>query len=209
MCKIISISGSHGVGKTSLINLIVDKFEVDSTKIKFFKEINSGLFNIGFALNGKAHDFDEVMFSQQKAFYLGYEILKYYLNRNNDNRLVITDRSCVDTFVYTDYFLKKHPNEMPKYADVLADMQSKSQEILQNVHHVFLPPFKDFEILEDRMSVSDRDLIWHNFQKYFLSENKAKFVILESNSTLERFDEIIQHDKLLPIIYSYEQQSVK
>jgi thymidylate kinase len=202
VCKIISISGSHGVGKTSLINLVQEKFDVNSAKIKFFKEINTGLFNIGFALNGRAIDFDEVMFSQQKAFNLGYETLKYYLNRNDD-RLIITDRSCVDTFVYTDYFLKKNAAELPKYAGVLADMQTKSQEILQHVHHVFLPPFKDFEALEDRMSVSDRDIIWHNFQKCFLSEQKAKFIILESNSTIERFDEIIQHEKMIPIIYNH------
>jgi thymidylate kinase len=199
VCKIISISGSHGVGKTSLINLIVDKFKVDNSKIKFFKEINSGLFNIGFVLNGKAYDFDEVMFSQQKAFYLGYETLKYYLSRNDD-RLVITDRSCVDTFVYTDYFLKKNADELPKYAGILLDMQAKSQEILRNAHHVFLPPFKDFEALEDRMSVSDRDIIWKNFQKCFLNESAAKFIILESNSTLERFDEIIQHEEIIKLM---------
>ncbi|MDR0484877.1 MAG: ATP-binding protein [Alphaproteobacteria bacterium] len=202
MCKIISISGSHGVGKTSLIDLIINNFSEHSEKIKFFKEFNSGLFAIGFALNGKAHDFDEVMFSQQKAFSLGYETLKYYLDRKSDKRLIITDRSCVDTYVYTDYFLKKHPEEFRKYSKLLEDMKTKSQEILREVNHVFLPPFKDFEVLEDRMSLNDRDIIWHNFQECFLSEKDAKCVILETNSTLERYDEILQHKEITPVIYS-------
>ena len=207
VCKIISISGSHGVGKTSLINLIVNKFDPYSEKFKFFKEINSGLFNIGFALNGKAHDFDEVMFSQEKAFYLGYETLKYYLNRTNDERVIITDRSCIDTYVYTDYFLKKHPEELVKYAELLEDMKIKSKEILSKVQHIFLPPFKDFEALEERMNLSDRDIIWKNFQECFLNERNDKFIILESNTTNERYHEILSHEKILSIIYFSKLQS--
>ena len=192
MCKIISISGSHGVGKTSLLNLISKDSDLPPEKIKFFSEFNSGLFNMGFALNGKAHDFDEVMFSQLKAFTLGYETAKYYLGRNEDERLIITDRSCVDTYIYTDYFLKKHSEHMEKYSKLLKDMKEKSKEILSEMNHIFLPPFKDFEILEDRMSLSDRDNIWENFKEHFLSPKHDKSVVLSSNTTQERYKEIIE-----------------
>lgn len=197
MCKIISISGSHGVGKTSLLNLIVKDSDLPSDRIKFFSEFNSGLFNMGFALNGKAHDFDEVMFSQSKAFDLGYETAKYYLDRINDTRLIITDRSCVDTYVYTDYFLRKHPEQMDKYSNLLNSMKEKSKELLREMNHIFLPPFKDFEILEDRMSLLDRDNIWESFNNHFLTPKHEKSFVLSSNTTKDRYKEIIDMIKQL------------
>lgn len=191
MCKIISISGSHGVGKTSLLNLIVKNPDFQEGRIKFFSEFNSGLFNMGFPLNGEAYDFDEVMFSQSKAFSLGYETIKYYLDRRYDKRLILTDRSCLDTYIYTDYFLKKHSEHMDKYSSLLKEMQEKSKEVLNEINHIILPPFKDFEILEDRMSLLDRDNIWNNFNTHFLNPKNDKVIVLSSNTTQERYEEII------------------
>ncbi len=197
MCKIISISGSHGVGKTSLFNLIMEDSYLLTEKIKYFKEFNGALFNMGFSLNGKGYDFDEVIFSQSKAFYLGYDTAKYYLAREQDDRLIITDRSCIDTYIYTDYFLSENSKYIKKYSDLLENMKNKSKEILQEVKHIFLPPFKDFEVLENRMSASDRDAVWDNFKNHFLNNENNNITVLSSNTTVERHKEIINIMKAL------------
>lgn len=190
MCKIISISGSHGVGKTSLLKLIVKDSNLSEEQVKFFNEFNTGFFNMGFAFNCDGHDFDEVIFSQSKAFDLGYETIKYYLTRKEDRRIIITDRSCLDTYVYTDYFLSKNQDKAGRYINLIEDMKAKSKEILEHVKHVFLPPFQDFENLEDRMSLSSRDEIWNSFKDKFLINKHNNILVLQSDTTAERCKEI-------------------
>ncbi len=191
MCKIISFSGSHGVGKTSLIGLLIRSFGNNPDSYKFFHEINSGLFNIGFNLNGVAYDFDEVVFSQNQAFLLGYNVAKYYLSRTKDSRLVISDRSCVDTYIYTNHFINKNPSIAHKYSDMILDMKHKSDEIMKEVHHILLPPFKDFNKADDRMSMEERDSIWSLFLEYAKSNKSFKYSVLMDPTTQERCNHVI------------------
>ncbi len=194
MSHIIAFSGSHGVGKTSLVNKFDDALSYNAsfnTPYKIFKEFNTGLYNMGFALNGKGYDFDEVMFSQEQAFYLGYNVIKYYLSRENDDRLIFMDRTAVDTYLYTYYFAKKM-NKSKQYQSLLQDMHVKSLEIAKKVRHILVPPFEDFEVISDRMSVNERDQVWQEFLLFFNNELTNKFSILQGKTTDFRYKEIIE-----------------
>ncbi len=193
MAIILSFSGSHGVGKTSLVNKISNEYALNFSNqdYKIFKEINTGLFNIGFSLNGNGFDFDEVIFSQKQAFDLGYNLINYYLNKKNDDRLIITDRSCIDTYLYTQYFISKS-KDSSDYHSVLLDMHNKSIDIMSKIISILVPPFNDFEILTDRMSIEQRDEIWSSFVNYFNENQKTSLVyIAKGQSTDKRSTEVL------------------
>ncbi|MFL1780623.1 putative AAA domain-containing protein [Candidatus Hepatincolaceae symbiont of Richtersius coronifer] len=190
MTKIIVFSGSHGVGKTSLVKRIAKEFVINhsDSKIKIFNEINSGFYKIGLALNGKGYDFDEVMFSQQKAFDLGYEIIKYYLTRSYDNRTILMDRSCIDTLIYSNYFINKN-QQTAHYQEMLDKMYLQCAEIIDKVQHILVPPFNDFESLDERMNVQERDEIWKDFITYFTYVPKYSKMLTPQTTEL-RYKEI-------------------
>lgn len=205
MAFIVSFSGSHGVGKTSLVDSI-SKCLATSVKenqnYKIFKEINTGLFNIGLALNGNGFDFDEVMFSQKQAFDLGYNICKYYGTKDQDKRIIFTDRSCVDTYIYTKYFVSKllENYDKSKYDSLLKEMAEKSADILKYVNTILIAPFNDFEVLQDRMSIQSRDEVWQEFLTYFDSITSTSSMVYKTNkqTTAERCKEVV--DILNPIV---------
>lgn len=189
MHKIIAFSGSHGVGKTSLFTKIKDSHEGE--KLKFFKEFNTGLYNIGFSLNGNGYDFNEVMFSQNVAFHLAYETLNYYLNKENYPYKLVFDRTCVDTYLYTKFFLKRNSNWAEEFQHIERDLYKKSKEILkhENIYHMLCPPFKDFDD-RDRMNIEERDEIWFMFLEFFCENCPAKnYKVLEGATTAERYEE--------------------
>ena len=192
MSYIVAFSGSHGVGKTSLVNKFDQALNSNhlNTPYKIFKEFNTGLYNMGFALNGKGYDFDEVMFSQEQAFNLGYNVIKYYLSRNNDDRVIFMDRTAVDTYLYTYYFAKKF-HKSNTYQSLLADMKLKSLEVTKKIHHILVPPFEDFEAISDRMSVIERDEVWQEFLSFFNVDPTAKFSLLKGKTTECRYKEIM------------------
>lgn len=189
MCQFIAFSGSHGVGKTTLINKIAERLD---SKIKVFNEINTGLAHIGFPLNANGHDFHETMFAQKQAFYLSYHTICYYLSREFEERIVVSDRSCLDTYIYTSYFLNQYPEHKEEYAALLADMATKSKEIMDKVTHVFLPPFVDFEETNMRMSMEDRNTIWHMFLQYLEENSSSKALILNGTTTTHRVEEFVR-----------------
>jgi hypothetical protein len=193
MSYIIAFSGSHGVGKTSLVNKFDDALGYNNLNSphKIFKEFNTGLYNMGFALNGKGYDFDEVMFSQEQAFYLGYNVIKYYLSREDDDRLIFMDRTAVDTYIYTNYFAKKM-HKSKNYQSLLQDMHVKSLEISKKVRHILVPPFEDFEVISDRMSIVERDQVWQDFLSFFNIELNNKHSILQGKTTELRYREILE-----------------
>ena len=194
MAIVLSFSGSHGVGKTSLVNKISSQYSanfINNEDYKIFKEINTGLFNIGFSLNGNGFDFDEVIFSQKQAFDLGYNLINYYLNKKNDERLIITDRSCIDTYLYTKYFVSKM-KDISLYKELLLDMHNKSIEVMCKIINILVPPFSDFEILTDRMSIEQRDEIWESFTQYFSEYKKSSLVYTaQGQSTDKRSIEVL------------------
>jgi thymidylate kinase len=194
MAIVLSFSGSHGVGKTSLVSKISSQYStnfINNEDYKIFKEINTGLFNIGFSLNRNGFDFDEVIFSQKQAFDLGYNLINYYLNKKNDKRLIITDRSCIDTYLYTKYFVSKM-KDVNLYKDVLLDMHNKSIEVMSKIINILVPPFNDFEILTDRMSIEQRDEIWESFTQYFSEYKKTSLVYTaKAQSTEARSIEVL------------------
>lgn len=196
MYKIIAFSGSHGVGKTSLVNKICANINKTSqNQYKIFNEFNTGLYNMGFSLNGNGLDLDEVVFSQQQAFNLGYNTAKYYLNKHTDTRLIITDRSCIDTYLYTKYFVTK-ANQTSTYASLLQDMEAKSNQIANNIFTYLVPPFNDFDKTEVRMTIDERDDIWCLFKDYFAKQNLCN--TLTSNTTTERYKEFLSNLNINP-----------
>ena len=198
MAFIVSFSGSHGVGKTSLVDSISQFLSAsfqENQDYKIFKEINTGLFNIGLALNGNGFDFDEVMFSQKQAFYLGYNILKYYGTKEADKRVIFTDRSCIDTYMYTKYFVAKlvDNQDKKKYDSLLKDMAEKSEDILKHIHTILIAPFNDFEVLQDRMSIQSRDEVWQEFLTYFdlMASKQCMFYKTDTQTTEDRCKEVM------------------
>ncbi|UQY80740.1 NadR/Ttd14, AAA domain conataining protein [Candidatus Hepatincola sp. Av] len=189
MCKFIAFSGSHGVGKTTLINKIAERLD---SKIKIFNEINTGLARIGFPLNANGHDFHETMFAQKQAFDLSYNTILFYLSRQYEERIIVSDRSCLDTYIYTSYFLSKYPEHQEEYGSLLADMAEKSKEIVEKVTHVFLPPFYDFEETNMRMTIEDRNAIWQKFLEYLAENSSPKSLILEGANTTLRLEEFVK-----------------
>jgi nicotinamide riboside kinase len=207
MCKIIAFSGSHGVGKTSLVKKFAEHISAD---LKVFHEINTGLFKIGYALNGRAYDFDEVMFSQKQAFDLGYALIKYYLSKEDD-RIILSDRSCIDTMIYTQYFLQKNPQYISKYAPMMEEMMEKNLEISSKIEHILVPPFEDFDDVSERMSVEERDLIWQAVASYF-SKNVGSYLKLAGASTDLRYEEVCQFlssKKDFALFFDVKNQRVK
>lgn len=195
MAFIVSFSGSHGVGKTSLVNNIsnhLPSFLKENKDYKILKELNTSLFNIGLSLNGNGFDFNEVMFSQKQAFDLGYNICKYYIEKDSDNRIIFTDRCCVDTYLYTKYFLSKKLDVVNEYSDMLKDMELKTAEIIKNITTILISPFQDFEVLDDRMSIQERDDVWLEFLNYFDSmSNKCVYYKTNRQTTQERCLEVV------------------
>jgi hypothetical protein len=194
MVKIIALSGSHGVGKTSLVNKIFNEIQhqdSDNVAVKTFNEINTGLFNLGFCLNGKGIDFDEVMFSQKQAFDLGYNLFNYYLSRKNDNRIVFSDRSPVDTYIYSLYFLKQDQDNFNKYSSTIKEMEEKSFEIATKIETILVPPFEDFDQTAIRMNNKQQLDIWQIFKDYFSNNDNIHYKILKNQTTTSRFNEIM------------------
>lgn len=202
MCQFIAFSGSHGVGKTTLINKIAERLD---SKIKIFNEINTGLAHIGFPLNANGHDFHETMFAQQQAFDLSYATICFYLARDFEERIVVSDRSCLDTYIYTSYFLEKYPEHQVRYAELLTDMANKSKEVVNKVTHVFLPPFTDFEETNMRMSMADRNAIWDRFLQYLKVNSPSNALVLNGATTTHRVEEFVNkvpiQVKKLPLIH--------
>jgi deoxyadenosine/deoxycytidine kinase len=169
MSRIIAISGSHGVGKTTLVKSIKTTFNLENNtqNVKIFNEINTNLFNLGLALNGVSYDFDEIMFSQKKAFDLGLEIAQYYFHRNHDKRVILLDRSFIDTYLYTKYFLEQEESQIQNYKKMLNEMEKKCLENLDKVYHILLLPLTTFDGINERMSISEQKLIWDEFVLFF------------------------------------------
>jgi len=169
MSRIIAISGSHGVGKTTLVKSIKTTFNLENNtqNVKIFNEINTNLFNLGLALNGVSYDFDEIMFSQKKAFDLGLEIAQYYFHRNHDKRVILLDRSFIDTYIYTKYFLEQEESQIQNYKKMLNEMEKKCLENLDKVYHILLLPLTTFDGINERMSISEQKLIWDEFVLFF------------------------------------------
>jgi thymidylate kinase len=129
------------------------------------------------------------MFSQKCAFDLSYSLIKYYASRTTDQRIVVLDRYCIDTFIYSKYFFIKN-NSHTQYQDLIEEMHKKSLEVMPEIStHYLLPPFADFDAKKERMDVEARDQVWQLMRDYFI-EFSSNFHVLKANNTSERFKEI-------------------
>ncbi len=188
MSKIFALSGSHGVGKTTLINKLTD-FYKNKNDVKIFYEFNTGLFNVGFALNGKGKDFDEILFSQKIAFDLYKKTIDYYFARS-DYDLVILDRSFIDTYIYSYYFAKFH-NLSKKQKETLQAMFDETIKSSNKIQNILVPPFNSFADEVNRMSESSRNDIWQEFLQFFDTHFKHNYISLKFDNSNDRFNEVI------------------
>lgn len=194
MSKLIALSGSHGVGKTTLFAKLADKVSDNDMDYKLFSEVNSGLFNLGFALNGEGNP-DDIFFSQQVAFDVGYAIIDYYSTKS-DNTIVILDRSCIDTYIYTKYFFDNSEIEVQnKYINMLNQMEIKCQSIVNYINNVIIYPFSQFNT-KNRMDYQSQSIIHQYFLDYF-DQTNTECLHIAIDSFKIRINNIINQYKLV------------
>lgn len=141
---VISISGTHCTGKSTLIDAL--KKELQDYPVVFLK--SSGRERIKNVANIKINESGD-FFSQ--LYFMSRDITQ--LSENFDKRLVICDRSYLDTWVYSRYLYDTGKLTKKEY-DVLEGMKESASSVLPIDMTFILKPSYDLVNEENRsMSV--------------------------------------------------------
>jgi len=150
MVKIIAISGTHSVGKSTLINQLKE-IELPY-RILFMDETTDHLRELGFRLSKKVstgHQF-VILNEDFKRMILFSEFLKY----TKEYDMIITDRSVMDTKAYIEYETEAKP-----YSDESQMLQgvanSLERQFLSVYNHTFYIPPEIPLVTEGRRSLDE------------------------------------------------------
>ncbi len=164
--KVFNIIGAHCVGKSSILQ---DLKETYGQRAWVFQEFVTGLYNLGFIINGDSRDFVDVCFSEEQMFNLSYNTAEYFLlkrelfSKKEQVDYVFMDRGFFDTFVYLKYFWELNTNKNPKYEEYITKLKAAIDkfyfEILPKVKNnffmIFVRPFDDEFMEHDDVRLTD------------------------------------------------------
>ncbi len=136
----ISISGSHSVGKTTLINSIKNNIN----NITIIPEIARILINKGFKLNKNITEYGIVNYITEYLFY----------ERTTLAEVIISDRSLIDLLAYVK--TNNSSKIRKKYVNLIEEVVYEESKRFD--FYIYLPI--EFELIYDKIRSSDK-----NYQK--------------------------------------------
>ena len=177
-CKCFSICGSHGVGKTTIIN----KFKVAYPNYIYIDEATRTVMpELGFK---NPYDFvdqygiayyEAVIMSQWSALPLITE---------KANSPIILDRSPVDNFAYYKMLRKDNEKKYEVILERLCRMYCKYIDV-----YLFIPTGV-FELVPDSMQVKETQQELECIIKELFAYFQLEYQVITSKSAVERFNEI-------------------
>lgn len=171
----IAFTGSHGVGKTTLISTLEKKIE-KIKKVEVTKEIPRIICDL---INEPEYfRRNQNNLKKQMLIFFGQIIQEYELSKK-DSEILICDRTIFDHWAYTIYLMESElDNELKKVIEYFMVSHMLSY------NHIFYIPI-EFEVEDDGTREDDR-----NFQKEVdrliiknLNENKIPYT--EINGSIE------------------------
>ncbi len=166
--KIFNIIGAHCVGKSSILNDLKQVYEKEAW---VFQEFVTGLYNLGFIINGESRSFVDVCFSEEQMFNLSYNTVKYFLLerkkfvQEKDIKYIFTDRGFFDTFIYLKYFWELNTNKNPKYEGYITKLKTAIDkfyfevfpQVKDKFFMIFVRPFDDKFMEHDNIRLTDHN----------------------------------------------------
>ena len=152
--NIISLSGSHGVGKTTLFNTLKKYFK-DIDRVIFIPEFQTFFKSIGFEINKQNDKLENII----RSIYNGIDYKKDYV--------YVTDRNQVDIDVYYVYFnnLYKRKYQFTYFND-------------SEIDYYIIQPNPEYKTdYNDRMDIESAKIINTIFTKKYNRLHNFKFVI--------------------------------
>lgn len=185
-CKCFSINGSHGVGKTTLIN----RFKEAYPEYTYIDEATRIVMpKLGFA---NPYDFvDEFGIAYYEGIIMSqWSVLPSILE--NANHPVILDRSPIDNLAY--YYMLRKDDEQ-KYETILkklCEMYCKYIDV-----HLFIPTGV-FELVPDSMQVIETQCRLETIIKELFTNLNIKYHVITSKSVFDRFSEM---EKIVEVLF--------
>lgn len=114
MAKIISISGTHNTGKTTLLNALKDKgYVVDDFKVSRYVQHKLGIKLSQLSSVGEIKEYQDDVFNEK--------LLNDNELQHNNKDIIFVERSFVDIIAYTQNWFKKFPEESRWLNDYVED----------------------------------------------------------------------------------------
>lgn len=189
---VISISGAHGVGKSTIFRLLKKKVE-DSNKFKFFTEryIKNPPFPFG-SRNKETAFRSELHFLQQLI--KRNKSVKNYDNRYN-GRIIILDRTPLCVLIYSkalflkekDYqLIQKHYDSIKWREDYILYLSAKPETILRRIYKR-----GSLDSIRREWNEEDKDYlsnVLYFYEELFDEYNQSEKVIRVNTDDLEPYE---------------------
>jgi len=155
MSILVAVSGTHGSGKSSILNGLASKFEVDDYKVSRAVQAELGVENLQELITS----FYKMKAYQDKVFEYKWARDSAIATNGLDDKIVLTERSFFDIAAYTEVWLSR-------YKKLSADQQMwwenykakciEAQHIYSGLVIVHAHPNIDFELDPNRADEESR-----------------------------------------------------
>jgi thymidylate kinase len=208
---IISIAGTHGVGKTTVFNLFKkDKRVIDNNKFKFFPERYVKNPPFPFGSSNKQIGFRSELHFLQQLIRRNQNVVNF--DNNYNGRIVILDRTSLCVLIYS-----KSLNLKEKDYKLILDTYKSIQWKEDYIFYLYAEPNTIMKRIVQRGSLEKIRKEWNeedieyllkilSYYKQFLSRREDVFMINTENLTPEEV--IIEMKELITQLSGYSFQKL-
>ena len=187
MLKTFTFSGSHCVGKTTLINTVSSLSEIARTT----KVLTSNSTDLKL-LEGVSLETRQVLLVQRELeMLLEIERVKREIHNERD-AVILKDRSILDTLIYSKYFV-----EQGKLSKVIyTQIENASENILSRYDRIFILPVVDSIKFVERdkfsMELESRQRISDLFLEFVTDSKLRNITLLDNGDLTFRADKVLE-----------------